>query len=119
MTNYKFCLYNENGISIDDVKIYTTCLFSFEYHILNYCVLELRDKDIFGYFLARHGGEICINNLILNEKNYNINGIDIFSLYKKHKFFQEIDWIENEECSKMMLCDYTSESIEEYLKSLL
>jgi len=119
MINYKFCLYNKNGIPINDVEIHTTCLFGFEYHILNYCIIELRDGDIFGYFLAQYNGEICINNIILNEKNHNINSTDIFNLYKNHKFFQEINWIENKECSKMMLCDYGLDSIEEYLKSLL
>lgn len=102
-----------------DEELNITCISGYEKHISRYCVIELRDDAMICHFIARNENEIYDNITLINEKNYNIGGFEIYNLYKENEFIQELDWIDNEECAKMMLCNYSQENIEEYLKSLL
>lgn len=113
---YKFCILNPN-ISID---FYVTAITGVESTISDYCIVEIRDDDVLINILAQDLAfkkEIYNNLTQINKKN--ISGVDIYKSLIECGFIHEISWIENETCSKMMLCDYSSESIEEYLKSLL
>lgn len=75
----------------------------------DYCIFNLDEREDAILYIASDGD---INIVNFSEKQ------DV-ELLIKNNIIQFIDWIENKECSKMMLCDYSYNSIEEYLKSLL
>ncbi len=113
---YKFCVLNPNI----DIDFSVTAITDVESIISNYCIVKVRDDDVLINILAQDltfKKEIYNNLTQITKKN--ISGIDVYKSLIECKFLKEITWIENEACSKMMLCDYSSDSIDEYLKSLL
>jgi len=96
----------------DDFDLYEriTCKTTFDNNISEYCVFIEREEDILINSLCLSNGKITINNSLIEAELKDLTDTGII------KF---IDWVNNEACVKMMLCDYSRDSIEEYLKSLL